>query len=80
MDLFHYIHNNHLKIIVKPNSPKTEIIGYDSLKDALMVDVHAKPEGNKANIEILKLFSKILKTKVKIKGGLRSKVKILKIE
>ncbi|HIH31737.1 TPA: YggU family protein [Candidatus Woesearchaeota archaeon] len=80
MKVDQHIHNNHLSIIVKPNSQKAEIIGWDEDKKALRVNVHAKPEDNKANIEIVKLFSKSLKKKVVIKTGLRSREKILKIE
>ncbi|GAI82649.1 unnamed protein product, partial [marine sediment metagenome] len=46
-----YIKNNQLKIIVKPNSPKTEIVKAE--KDRLRVNVKAPPEQNKANKEII---------------------------
>ena len=75
-----YIKNNRLKILVRPNSPKTEIIGWDSEKEALRVSVHAKPEDNAANIEVVKFFSKLLKKRVIIKSGLRSREKLLYIE
>ncbi|MGV8141678.1 MAG: DUF167 domain-containing protein [Candidatus Woesearchaeota archaeon] len=74
-----YKYNGYLKILVKPNSPKTEIIRWDTERGALRVNVHAKPEDNEANIEIVKFFSKLLKKKVIIKSGLRSKEKILQI-
>lgn len=80
MDIIQYIHNNHLAIIVKTNSPKTEIIGWNEEKKALKVNVHAKPEDNEANIEVIKFFSKLLKKKVKIKSGTRSKEKLLEIQ
>ncbi len=80
MDVSRYIHNNHLSIIVKPNSPKTEIIRWDDEKNALRVNVHAKPEDNEANVEVVKFFSKLLKKKVSIKSGTRSREKLLKIE
>jgi uncharacterized protein len=79
MDIDQYIANNHLKIIVKPNSPKTEIIKYDTERKALIVNIHAKPEDNKANLEIIKFFRKLLKKKVSIKTGLKNKEKILLI-
>ena len=72
-----HIINDHLKIIVKPNSPKTEIVSWDEERKALKVNIHARPEDNKANIEVVKFFSKQLKRKVTIKSGLRSKEKIL---
>ena len=75
-----YINNGSLKIIVKPNSQKTEIIGYDELKKSVVVSVSERPKDNKANIEVIKYFSKLLKKRVRIKSGLTSKEKILKIE
>jgi uncharacterized protein (TIGR00251 family) len=74
-----FINNSHIKILVKPNSPKTEIIRWDEERSALRVNVHAKPEDNEANIEVVKFFSKLLKKKVSIKSGLRSKEKLLQI-
>ena len=68
------------KIIVKPNSPKNEVIGFDKEKKAYRVRIHVKPEDNKANIEIVKFFSKLLKKKVKIIKGLKSREKVIKIE
>jgi len=79
MDIGSYIQNNHLKILAKPNSPKTEIVGWDESRSALRVNVHAKPDNNEANVEIVKFFTKLLKKKVTIKSGLRSKEKILQI-
>jgi len=80
MDIVKYINNNYLKIVVKTNSPKTEIVTWDDTKKLLKVNVHAKPENNEANIEIIKYFSKLLKKRVIIKSGTRSKEKLLFIE
>ncbi|GIU69611.1 MAG: hypothetical protein KatS3mg002_0847 [Candidatus Woesearchaeota archaeon] len=74
-----HIKNNKILIIVRPNSKKTEIIGYDKNKNALLVNVHAKPENNEANKEIIRFFSKLLKSKVCIKSGSKSKEKLLEI-
>ena len=74
-----YIHNNHLSILVKPNSKITEIIGWDDEKKSLRVNIHAKPEDNEANLEVVKFFSKLLKKKVSIKSGLKNRNKILLI-
>ena len=68
------------KIIVKPNSSKSEIIGYDKNKQALKVAIAAPAEGNKANIAVIKFFSRLYKKKVTILKGLKSKEKLLKIE
>lgn len=79
-NLLGYIKNSHLQILVKPNSPKTEIVKWDSERSALRVNIHAKPEDNEANIEVVKFFSKLLKKKVIIKSGLRNKEKLLLIK
>lgn len=67
-----------IKIIVKTNSKKTQIIDYNKERKAYKVEVKALPEKNKANIEIEKYFSKLFKQKVKIISGKASKTKILK--
>lgn len=67
-----------IKLIVKPNSNKNELIGFNKEKDAYIVRIKTKPEKGKANIEIIKFFSKLLKKRVKIIKGLKSKEKILK--
>lgn len=74
-----YIEKGELKIIVRPNSPKTEVIRWDSEKRALRVNVHAHPEKGQANKEVVRFFSKKLKKKVVIKSGLKSRCKILQI-
>lgn len=79
MDITKHIHNNYIAILVKTNSPKTEIVGYDYDKKVLRVNVHAKPEDNEANVEVVKLFSKLLKRKIIIKSGMRSREKLLEI-
>jgi len=68
------------KIIVKPNASKNEVLGYDDVRKAYLVSIKAKPEQNKANIEIIKFFSKVLKKKVKIIKGLKGKEKTIKVE
>lgn len=79
MDISSFIKNNSLKIIVKPNSKKSEILGYDESKQALRVAIAAPAEDNKANIEIIKFFKKLTKKNVRIKIGLQSKNKVLEI-
>lgn len=75
-----HLNNNKLDIVVKPNSPKNKIVGYDESKKALKVEIKAQPEDNKANIEIIKFFSRISKKKASIILGLTSKKKTLKFE
>ena len=80
IDVNLYIKNSYLNILAKPNSPKTEIVGWDESKNVLRVNVHAKPDNNEANLEVIKYFSKLLKKKVTIKSGTRSREKLLRIE
>ena len=69
-----------VKFIVKANSSKNEVVGYDSDKNAWKVNIKAKAEDNKANLEIVKFFTKLSKKKVKIKSGLTSREKLLSFE
>jgi hypothetical protein len=79
MEISNFIKDNKLRILVKPNSPKNEIIKWDSEKNALRVNIHAQPEKGKANLEVIKFFSKLLKKRVRIISGLASKEKLLEI-
>lgn len=74
-----HICNNTIKIIVKPNSPKNEITKWDAEKKALRINIAAVPEKDKANKEIIKYFSKLLKKKITIKKGKKTREKILQI-
>ena len=80
MNISNYIKDNKLKILVKPNSSKNEIIKYDSDKEALRVNIKALPESGKANLEVIKYFSKLLKKNIKIISGFKSKQKVLLID
>jgi len=79
LNLDKYTKNNHLKVLVKPNSNKTEILGYNESKKAIQIAINAPSEDNKANIELIKFLHKLLKKKVSIKSGLRSREKLIKI-
>lgn len=74
------IAENSFKIIVKPNSNRNELLGYDKERGAYRVNIKAKAEDNKANIEVIKFLSKLLKKRVKIIKGLKSKEKIIRTE
>ena len=65
------------KVIVKPNSRKNEILGYDEEKQAYIIGIKEKAEDNKANIGLIRFLSKILGRKARIKSGLKSRVKII---
>ncbi|MBU0757213.1 MAG: YggU family protein [Nanoarchaeota archaeon] len=73
-----HIENTRLKILVKPNASKNRIIGWDDKRQALKIEIKAKPENNMANIEIIKFFSKTLKKNVEIVSGRTSKTKVLR--
>ncbi len=67
------------KIVVKTNSFKNEVLGYDKEKDAYKLSIKEQPENNKANIEIIKFLSKKLGKKVCIISGLKSKLKTIEV-
>ena len=68
-----------IKIIVKPNSNENKIVKYDQNKEAYIVNIKANPVKNEANKAVIKYFSKLLKKKVNIIKGLKSKKKILSV-
>jgi len=74
------IKENSFKIIVKTNSSRNEILGYDKERGAYRVNIKAKAEDNKANIEIIKFLSKLLKKRVRVVRGLRSREKVIRLE
>jgi uncharacterized protein (TIGR00251 family) len=71
--------NSRLNVVVKPNSSKTEIVKWDEDKKVLRINVNAKPEHGKANVEVIKFFHKLLKKEVTVVSGLTSHNKVLKI-
>jgi len=71
--------SNKFKIIVKANSKKNEVLGYDKIKEAYRISIKEKAEDNRANKEIIKFLSKLLKKKVRIVSGLKSKEKIIEV-
>ncbi len=69
-----------VKILVKPNAKKDEMLGWDETREAFRVAIAAPAEENKANIAVIKFFSKLTKKQVRILSGLRSKEKVLLIQ
>ncbi|MBS3108267.1 DUF167 domain-containing protein [Candidatus Woesearchaeota archaeon] len=65
-----------ISIKVKPNSSQSKIL---EKNNEIVVYVKPKPENNKANLEVIKLFSKEYKN-VKILKGLKSRKKLLQLE
>lgn len=74
-----HIRDGTLRILVKPGKRDNRIVSHDPEKDALVVEIKAQVQENKANIEVVKFFSKLLKKDVRIKSGLKSKEKVLLI-
>lgn len=68
-----------INIIVKPNSPKTEIKAFDNDNQAYRIDIKAHPEKGAANKEIIKYFTKLLKKNVRIISGMKVRRKTLRI-
>lgn len=66
-----------INLKVRTNAPETKITKEEN--NLIYLDVHAKPENNEANIEIIKFFSRLYKKPVTIIAGLRSKRKVLEI-
>ncbi len=67
------------KVIVKPNSKENKIIGFNKDSNTYRIQIKAKPEDNKANIELIKFLSKSLKKKVRMVSGFKSREKIVEI-
>ena len=67
------------KVIVKPNSQKNEITGFDEKENAIKINIAAPADKNKANKELIKFLSKALKKRVRIASGLTSKEKIIEV-
>jgi len=66
-----------IKVLVKPNSAKNAVLGYDEIREAWKIDISAPAKQNKANLELVKFLSKKTGKKVRFLSGLRSKEKIL---
>ena len=67
-----------VKVCVKPNASKSEVVGYED--DCLVVRVAAPPKEGKANKELLKVLKKYFKAKkVEIVSGHTSRVKIVEV-
>ena len=72
-----FVENGLLKVVVKTNAVKTEIVG--QINGLIKIAVKAPAEGGKANRELVKFLTKLLNRNVKIISGFTSKQKILRI-
>ncbi|MBU0471814.1 MAG: DUF167 domain-containing protein [Nanoarchaeota archaeon] len=75
MDLERLIVNSRFRVRVFPNAKKNVLKGFKD--NIVLVDIAAPADKNKANLEVVKFFSRLLKKKVSIKSGLKSKDKLL---
>lgn len=66
-----------VRILVKTDAKETKIREFDNARDVWRIDVAASPVENKANVEIVKFFSRLTKKQVRIASGLSSKEKVL---
>jgi len=76
MDINTYIQNGLLKIKVIPNSKQTEL---KEENNQLKLYLHAVPDKNKANLELIKFFKKEFGLRVQIHSGMKSREKVLRI-
>ena len=67
-----------IKVIVKPNSKKSRMLGFDKEKEAYRVEIKAPAEKGKANMELVRFFSRLTKKRARIIKGLKSKEKVLR--
>ena len=67
-----------INVVVKPNSPKTEIIS--ETESEIKLAVAAPPEGGKANLELIKFLSKKFGKQVRIIRGFTSMKKVISLE
>lgn len=65
-----------IKIKVKPNSEKQEIVKEGN---EYLAYLKSSPENNKANAELISLLNKYFKGKAKIKFGSKSRIKTVEI-
>ena len=76
MDLTPYIKNGRLTLKVIPNARTTKLTEEN---DALKLYLHAPPEKDKANRELIRFFKQEFKHRVEIVSGLKSREKVLQI-
>ncbi len=74
------IKEHSFKVIIKPNSSRNEILSYDQERGAYRINIKARAEDNKANIEVIKFLSRSLKKRVGIVKGFKSKEKVINVE
>lgn len=71
--------NTLIDIAVTPNADSTGIKGFDQWRKRIVVSVKGPPVQNRANRELVDLFSKIFDAEVEIASGATSKQKTLEV-
>ena len=66
-----------ISVTVKTNQPKTNI---QFKENKIYVYLKSTPQKNKANIELVKIFTKVLKRPVILISGQKSKTKRIAVE
>lgn len=74
------VKNNTLNVLVKPNSGKNKVVGYDDSRDAVKINIKAEPEKGKANAELVKFLRKLTKKEVRVVSGHTIRQKVIKLE
>ena len=66
-------------VIIRPNARQNKVIGFNEMKRAYNIQIKGPPKDNRANTELVKFLSNLLKKDVVIVRGLRSKEKLIRI-
>jgi len=66
-----------IKVKAKPSSAKQEVV--KKSEDNFVVYLKSAPRNNKANIELVKLLHKYFNRPIKIKSGLSSRNKTVRV-
>ena len=74
-DIAKYIIGGVLRVYAKPGKKKSGVVGYDEARRALVVEVGAPAEDNKANAELVRFLSRELGRPARIKSGFTGKSK-----
>jgi len=76
VDISKFVVNGQLRVFAKPGKKKTAVVGVDSARHAIVIEVGAQAEDNKANLALVKFISRKLKMPVSMKSGFASKEKL----
>ncbi len=67
-------------VIVKPNAKKDGLLSFDRATKTYRISLKAQAKDNKANIALVRFFSRVLKKRARIISGLKSREKVVKLE